>query len=147
MTQSKQAAIAAWQAFGSRDPERIRAVLTENVKWIAPPHNATQVMLGLDPDFLEFREGIVQFLTRHFRRGFPDGAKFEFTKVIGEGDTVMFEQRMSGIACNGKFYDNRYFWVLDMSGQRITEIREYMDTYSGHRQIFGDEEPRMLAEP
>jgi ketosteroid isomerase-like protein len=142
---SKQAAMAAWQAFGSRDAERIRAVLTEDAKWIAPADNATQLMLGLEADFLEAREGIVQFLTRHFRRGFPDGASFEFTKVIAEGDTVMFEQRMSGVACNGKEYDNRYCWVFEMNGERIREMREYMDTYGGHRQIFGCEAPRMLA--
>jgi ketosteroid isomerase-like protein len=147
MTRSKQAAIAAWQAFNTRDPERIRAVLTEGAKWIAPPYNATQIMLGLDPDFTASREGIVAFLTRHFRRGFPDGARFEFTKVIAEDDTVMFEQRMSGVACNGKSYDNRYCWVFEMDGDRIREMREYMDTYAGHRQIFGEEEPRMLPEP
>ena len=147
MTEAKQAAIAAWQAFSSRDPDRIRAVLTEGAKWIAPPDNATQLMLGLDRDFTESREGIIAFLTKHFRRGFLDGAKFEFTKVIAEGDTVMFEQRMSGVACNQKFYDNRYCWVFEMEGGRVREMREYMDTYAGHRQIFGEERPRMLAPP
>jgi hypothetical protein len=77
MSRSRQAAIAAWQAFNTRDPERIRAALTEDAKWIAPPHNETQIMIGLAPDFTESREGIVQFLTRHFRRSFPDGARFE----------------------------------------------------------------------
>jgi hypothetical protein len=52
MMDSKQAAMAAWQAFGSRDPERIRAVLTEDAEWIAPADNATQLMLGLGADFL-----------------------------------------------------------------------------------------------
>jgi ketosteroid isomerase-like protein len=147
MNNSKQAAIAAWQAFNTRDPELIRTVLTEDAKWIAPPHNATQIMIGLDADFTESREGIVQFLTTHFRRGFPNGATFEFTKVIAEGETVMFEQRMSGVACNGRHYDNRYCWVFEMNGTRIREMREYMDTYLGHRQIFGDDAPRMLAAP
>ena len=56
-TSVKEAAAGVWRAFASRDPETIRAVLTEDARWISPADNATQVALGplspigdVDPD-------------------------------------------------------------------------------------------------
>ena len=144
---TKQAALAAWSAFGSRDADKIRAVLTEDVCWTAPARNATQVALGLPAAILETRDGIVAFHTRHFRRLFPDGAQFDITKAVAEGDTVIFEQRMMARTVNGRAYDNRYCWVLEMEGARIRRIREYMDTYGGYRMIFNNNAPRALVPP
>jgi uncharacterized protein len=104
----KETAAGVWKAFASRDPETIRAVLTEDATWIAPERNATQVALGLAADMLESREGINVFMVDHFRRLFPRGAQFEFTKVIAEGDTVVFERRVTASTINGRNYDNRY---------------------------------------
>ncbi len=143
---SREAAANVWKAFASRDPETIRAVLTEDAAWIAPERNATQVALGLAPDLLETREGIVAFLVHHFRKLFPEGAQFEFTKVVSEGDTVVFEQRMTGTTINGRTYDNRYCWIFEMDGTRARRIHEYMDTFGGYRMIFGDQTPRSLVD-
>jgi uncharacterized protein len=142
---TKESAAGAWRAFASRNPKAIQAVLTEDATWIAPAHNATQVALGLPVDMLESRDGITAFLADHFRRLFPQGAQFEFTKVIAEGDTVVFEQRMTASTINGRTYDNRYCWVFEMNGARVRRIREYMDTFGGYRMIFGDETPRPLV--
>lgn len=144
--QVREAAAGVWKAFASRDPETIRSVLTEDAVWIAPPHNATQVALGLAVDMLETRDGIVAFLVDHFRRLFPQGGQFEFTKVIADGDTVVFEQRMTATTMHGHVYDNRYCWVFEMDGERVHQIREYMDTFGGYRMIFGDETPGSLVD-
>jgi ketosteroid isomerase-like protein len=145
MSDTKKAAFAVWSAFASRNADKIREVLTEDVKWIAPVGNATQVALGLPSDFLETREGIVAFLVQHFRRLFPEGGKFEFTNVVAEGNTVIFEQRMTAETINGRCYDNRYCWIFEMDGKRVHRIREYMDTYAGYRMIFADDAPRALV--
>lgn len=145
MTNSKQDALAVWQAFGSRDPQKIRAILTEDAQWIAPAGNATQVALGLPTEMLETREGIIAFLTEHFRKLFPDGAKFEFTAVVAEGPLVVFEQRMRATTMNGRDYDNLYCWVFEMDGPRVRRIREYMDTLAGQRMIFGNEAARAIV--
>jgi len=147
MTQSaKEAATAVWQAFASRNPDVIRNVLSEDVIWKAPQDNATQVALGLPADMLETRDGIVAFVVDHFRRLFPEGAQFDFTKVIAEGDTVVFEQRMRATAVNGRSYDNCYCWIFEMDGTCVRRIREYMDTYGGYRMLFGGESPRSLVD-
>jgi ketosteroid isomerase-like protein len=136
MTGAKDHAFAVWRAFGSRDPDQIRAVLTEDVVWLAPPHNATQIALGLPEDMLESREGIVEFVTHHFRKLFPEGATFDFTRVVCEEAVIVFEQRMTGKLVNGRTYDNRYCWVFEMRGERLARIHEYMDTAAGYRMIF-----------
>lgn len=64
MTDIKAAAAGVWKAFGSRNADEIRAVLTEDAAWYAPRRNATQVALGLPPELLESREGIASFLRR-----------------------------------------------------------------------------------
>jgi ketosteroid isomerase-like protein len=145
MESSKQSAFAVWRAFESRDPSQIRDVLADDVRWFAPRDNATQVALGLPPDMLETRDGIVAFLNDHFRRLFPDGASFDFTKVVAEGDTVVFELRMRARLANGRDYDNRYCWVFEMAGARVKEIREYMDTYGGYRMIFAGDPPGKIV--
>ena len=147
MTQStKEAAAAVWQAFASRDADVIRNALAEDIIWSAPPDNATQVALGLPVGMLETRDGIVAFVVDHFRRLFPDGAQFDFTKVVAEGDTVVFEQRMRATAVNGRSYDNRYCWIFEMDGTRVRRIREYMDTHAGYLMLFGEESPRTLVD-
>lgn len=146
MTQAiKDAAGSVWQAFASRDPESIRNVLSHDCAWSAPPNNATQVALGLPAEMLETREGIISFLVDHFRRLFPEGARFEFTKVVAEGNTVVFEQRMRATTVNGRSYDNRYCWIFEMEGPRVRRIREYMDTHGGYEMLFGTEAPRTLV--
>lgn len=145
MPDARNDALAVWAAFGSRDEARIRSVLTDDVAWYAPPRNATQVAAGMTVDALESREGIVDFLTRRFRDVFPDGAKFEFTNILADGATVVFEQRMRGRTCTGRDYDNRYCWIFEMAGPRVRVIREYMDTLAGHRMFFGDADVPMAG--
>ena len=144
-TSAKDRAAGVWKAFASRDADTIRAALTEDVVWTAPERNATQVALGLPVDMLETRDGIVTFLIEHVRKLFPQGAQFEFTTVIAEGETVVFEQRMRASTVNGRDYDNRYCWIFEMEGARVRRIREYMDTFRGYQMIFGDEPPRSLV--
>ncbi|MFC3713223.1 nuclear transport factor 2 family protein [Sphingoaurantiacus capsulatus] len=139
MSDAKQAAMAVWAAFGSRDADQVRAVLTEDACWLAPRGNATQLALGMAPDALETREGIIDFLVSRFREAFPDGASFDFTNVIADGSTVVFEERMRGRTSTGRDYDNLYCWVFEMKGERVRRIREYMDTLAGYRMFFGDD--------
>lgn len=46
MEDAKAAVMRLYRAYGSGDPAAIGACLTDDVVWIAPPGNATQVALG-----------------------------------------------------------------------------------------------------
>lgn len=150
----KETVTALYAAYASGDPQRIASLLHEDVVWVAPAGNATQVALGLgSPDDAGAprgtndlgRELIVQFMAHNFSRLFKD-VKNEFRSLTGEGDRVVAEHRLSGVLPNGRGYVNDYCFVFEVRDARVARIREYMDTRGGWAQVFGQDEARPLLE-
>lgn len=50
------------------------------------------------------------------------------TLILAEGDHVVVEGVGNNKTPNGKEYNNRYCWVMKISGGKIVELKEYMDT-------------------
>lgn len=138
------AARGVWKAFFSRDPDTIRAVLTDDVEWIAPRDNATAVALGVT-DHMVGKEAIVSFLTRDLGRLFSNGMIVDPISTTAEGDRVVFEQMQRATLANGRRYENAYVFIFEMEGARVRRIREYMDTRNGYSMVFGDEPPSRIA--
>lgn len=143
---SKAAVVRLYQAYASRDPERIAAALADDVTWIAPPGNATQVALGLGraddagpPDGSNTLDKamILDFMVNHFRRLFTEVSN-DIRLMIAEGDHVVTEARLAATLANGRRYVNDYCFVYRVADGRVSEIREYMDTRGGWVQVFGD---------
>lgn len=139
----KAAAAAVWKAFATRDAAQVRAVLTDDVEWIAPADNATAIALRGDHHMIG-PEPIVDFLTRSFGTLFVSDVASEVRHCYADGNTVVFERRISATLSNGRRYDNDYCFILEMSGTRVRRIREYMDTRKGYQQIFGDSAPAAM---
>jgi ketosteroid isomerase-like protein len=59
--------------------------------------------------------------------------------MVGEGDVVLAEHRMSATLANGRPYVNDYCFAYEVTDGRVTAIREYMDTRGGWAQVFGDD--------
>ena len=151
---AKETVRALYAAYASGDPERIRALLHPDVTWVAPAGNATQVALGLgDPDDAGppqglndlDREAIVTFMAYDYPRFFADVA-FEPRSMVGEGDLVLAEHRMSATLPNGRPYVNDYCFAYEVADGRVTAIREYMDTRGGWLQVFGGGAAEVLLE-
>jgi ketosteroid isomerase-like protein len=150
----KETVIALYAAFASGDPKRISDLLHEDVVWVAPPGNATQVALGLGragdagpPDGsnnLGHRE-IVQFMAHNFARFFLR-PKNEFRAMVAEGPIVFAEHRISAELPNGRHYVNDYCFAYEVQDGKVLHMREYMDTRGGWAQVFGGEEPKVLLE-
>jgi ketosteroid isomerase-like protein len=143
---ARSAVIALYQAYGSRDPAQIRACLTEDAVWIAPPGNATQVALGLGdagdagaPDGSNNlgRDAIADFMAHRFGQLFT-GVTNEVRHILADGDHAVIEHRLSATLPNGRPYVNDYCFVFRVENGRVAEIREYMDTRGGWAQAFGD---------
>jgi uncharacterized protein len=150
----KETVIALYAAFGSGDPKRISDLLHEDVIWVAPPGNATQVALGLGnaadagapngSNNLGKRQ-IVQFMACNFARFFTN-PKNEFRSMIAEGAVVFAEHRISATLPNGRPYVNDYCFAYEVCDGKILHIREYMDTRGGWAQVFGESESKTLLE-
>ncbi|HEV2598655.1 nuclear transport factor 2 family protein [Sphingopyxis sp.] len=133
---SKQAALGVWQAFATRDADRIRAVLTDDAEWRAPPGNATTLALGATHHMIG-ADAIVRFILDDYPRLFCNGMRIEPISLIAEDNRVVFEQRQIAKLVGGRNYALDYVFIFEMQGSRVRRIREYMDTRSGHEQVFG----------
>ena len=75
------------------------------------------------------RKGIVDEFLGPVRGLFVDGdPQLEITSLIGKGDLVAVETHGTGKFRNGRTYDNRYAWIVEVKDDMIFAIREYMDT-------------------
>jgi uncharacterized protein len=133
---SKQAALAAWQTFRTRDPKRIAAVFTEDAEWLAPDNNATAVALR-GPSHIVGREQIGRMFGTEVWKLFATDVAADIRGVYADGNTVVIEQRLRATLANGNPYDNDYCFVLGLKDGLIRRVREYMDTAKGNRMVFG----------
>lgn len=141
----KETVTALYAAYASGDPARITDLLHDDVVWVAPAGNATQVALGLgDSNDAGAprgandlgRELIVQFMAHNFARLFSQ-VKNEFRSLVAEGGLVVAEHRLSAVLPNGRSYVNDYCFFYEVRDGRVARIREYMDTRGGWAQVFG----------
>ncbi|MDT8757755.1 nuclear transport factor 2 family protein [Sphingomonas psychrotolerans] len=140
----KRTAADVWSAFASRDAAAIHEVLTDDVEWIAPKGNSTAVALGVT-DHMIGKEAISSFLLNDMRRLFSNGLKIEPISVTAEGNRIVFEQTHTAILANGTAYMNDYVFIFEMVDGKVRRIREYMDTYSGHKMVFEGTQPRQIV--
>ncbi|MEY9121517.1 nuclear transport factor 2 family protein [Bradyrhizobium yuanmingense] len=138
MTSPRDVVLNAWMTFSSRDPERIAALFTEDAEWIAPKGNATAIALD-HTDHMKGPHQIARFIAQEMHRLFSD-IDLAFRGVYVDGDVVIVEERMRATLPGGKPYENEYCFVFEVVGDRIRQVREYMDTRKGWRMVF-DEGP------
>lgn len=137
MTSPKDVVLDAWKTFSSRDTERIAALFTADAEWIAPKGNATAIALD-HTDHMVGAKQIARFIAQEMHRMFS-GIDITFRGIYADGDTVIVEERMRAMLAGGKAYENDYCFVFTVAGDRIREVREYMDTRKGWRIVFGEE--------
>ena len=75
------------------------------------------------------RTGIVDEFLRPVRGLFVGkDPQNQINALISQGDLVALETHGTGRMTNGKTYDNRYCWIVQIKDGQIFAIREYMDT-------------------
>ncbi|PWE79004.1 ketosteroid isomerase [Bradyrhizobium sp. SUTN9-2] len=136
MTSPRDVVLNAWKTFSSRDPERIAALFTDDAEWIAPKANATAVALD-HTDHMVGAHQIARFIAQEMHRLFSD-IDIVFRGVYVDGDVVIVEERMRATLPGGKPYENEYCFVFEVVGDRISQVREYMDTRKGWRMVFDE---------
>lgn len=75
------------------------------------------------------RKGIVDEFLGPVRALFVDGdPKNKIESIFGKGSWVAVETHGTGRFRNGRDYDNRYAWIVEIKDDMIFAVREYMDT-------------------
>ncbi|MEV1066262.1 nuclear transport factor 2 family protein [Streptomyces sp. NPDC050263] len=73
-------------------------------------------------------EALVGVLSQMLALFDATGPQIEITRLVGEGSRVVAEAVGSGFFRDGSRYDNRYANVYEISADRVSAVREYMDT-------------------
>ena len=81
------------------------------------------------------REAIARFIGEGFGRLFVTDVDIAFTTMLADGDQMVVEERMRATLVNGRRYDNSYCFIFTVRDGAIAQVREYMDTAKGKRQI------------
>ena len=105
------------------DLERLRGMLHEEVSWT--------VMAKTIPGAGEKkgRRGVIDEFLAPVRGIFEDGdPKVAEVGIVASGSMVAAEAKGLGRLKNGKVYDNRYAWFIEIRDGLIFTLREYMDS-------------------
>jgi ketosteroid isomerase-like protein len=132
---AKEVVATAWKTFKTRDAGLIAALFTPDAEWIAPAGNATAVALK-HTDHMIGPDQIARFIASEMHRLFSN-IDISFRGIHADGDIVIVEEKMQATLPGGRPYDNDYCFVFVVSGDRIKQVREYMDTRRGWQMIFG----------
>ena len=74
-------------------------------------------------DFLQpIREGLFE----------PGDPKVEVRSMISEGSRVAVETTARGTLRNGNHYENEYVFIIEVAGDKVRHLREYMDSDYAH---------------
>ena len=112
-----------FEALNTGELDRIRPLVHPEATWT--PMGKTIPGAGVHTG----RKGIVDEFLGPIRGLFVDGdPKNEILTLFSKGEMVLAETHGTGLFRNGKTYDNRYCWVVEVRDGMILTIREYMDT-------------------
>ena len=111
------------EAMRTSDVEALTGLITDDFSW-----------------WIAGKQGYLQTAGEHDRafflgffgsggEMFPNGAEFNVTGMVAEGDKVAAEAHMTAATATGADYDNMYHFLFEIADGRIKRMKEYMDTH------------------
>ena len=112
---------AAYDAVSAGDLDGFMDRLAEDVQWtFFGKHRFAGTMVG--------KEEILNKLFTPLSGQLVDGLQLTINTVVGEGDKVVIEATGKSDVIGGGTYNNIYCYVVTVRNNKITEMREYLDT-------------------
>lgn len=118
----KAAAKAFLTEFSGGDRTAAWARTSDDFRWVMNQHDVDSgARLTFDrAQYSAMVEGAADL--------FPNGISLEVTDALADGNRVALEVKGHGELADGRVYANHYIFTFRFSGERITEITEYLDT-------------------
>lgn len=121
--ESERLVIQFFDTLSTGELERIRALLHDDATWEpqvrgVPGAGIHRGKKGIVDEFLAPVRGL-------FKPGDP---KTTIKSIASKGSLVLLESVGQGLLADGRRYDNRYAWAVEVKDGRIFAIREYMDS-------------------
>ena len=112
-----------FQCFSAADAPGALELLDDDASWWAMGREGGLPMSG------EMDKDAIGALIDTVKEAMPNGLKLIPTGWTVEGDRVALEMESYGEMINGNVYQNRYHFLITVTNNKITSLREYMDTY------------------
>ncbi len=125
--QQKQRVIEFLATVEKADAAKLDAMVTDNFEWrVMTRMEGTQPVKG--------KNGLKEF-AKNAKASMPNGVNFTFGTIFSEGNDVSVQAESNTITANGRKYNNLYHFYFRFEGERIAQVREYLD--SNHvREVF-----------
>lgn len=123
-TQQEQTVLDFFRILSTGDLEAIRKTLHPDAEWRPMVENIPGAGIYAPRDVI-----IDTFLTPVRGMFAPGDPKTTVNTIASAGDFVMCESRGLGKLADGRSYDNRYAWALELKDGLVYRIREYMDSH------------------
>lgn len=111
-----------WKTFSAGDLDGALAMLSDTATWWVAGEPERFSLAGT-----KTKEQFAK-LAGATRKGMPNGLTVTPTGFTAEGDRVAVEATSYGELRNGKVYRNLYHLLFVIRGDKIQEVREYLDT-------------------
>ena len=113
-----------FETLSTGDLERLRPLLHTDVTWIPqvrdiPGAGTYHGHKGVIDEFLAPVRGLFA----------PGDPKTTVKSIVSKGPLVMVESVGLGKLADGRTYDNRYAWAIEVRDGKVFAIREYMDSH------------------
>ncbi|MET0280013.1 MAG: nuclear transport factor 2 family protein [Steroidobacteraceae bacterium] len=123
-TAQEQLVLDFFRILSSGELEAIRATLHPEAQWRPMVENIPGAGVHGPRDYI-----VDQFLGPVRGMFAPGDPKTTVHSIVSAGDFVMCESRGLGKLADGRIYDNRYAWALELKDGLVYRIREYMDSH------------------
>ncbi len=121
MTDGKKLVMDVMAALANGDDRPFLDAMHNDMKWTWMGSG------GLSRTF-DGKESVLHELWKSVKTDIAQPFRVTATLILAEGDHVVVEGVGNNKTPNGKEYNNRYCWVMKISGGKIVELKEYMDT-------------------
>jgi hypothetical protein len=113
-----------FETLSTGNLERLRPLLHEQATW-------TVMATGIPgAGEKKGRDVIIDEFLGPMRGMFVDGdPKIKIATLSSKGPLVAAETRIVGRLKNGKEYDNRYAWMIEIKDDKTFSLHEYMDSH------------------
>jgi uncharacterized protein len=123
-TDNERTVLEFFRILSTGDLDAIRETLHDEVTWTPqvkdiPGAGTYHGKKGVVDDFLGPVRGMFA----------PGDPKTTVKTIVSRGSFVMCESEGKGKLQDGRTYDNRYAWALEVKDGKIFAIREYMDSH------------------
>jgi ketosteroid isomerase-like protein len=107
--------------------------MAEDVRWWFPQSTSHVIPVAHVGGRVDGREGVLALLGH--ADSFFQKLDWRIDDILEDGDMVALRATLRAVTVSGEDYENEYAWMFRMSGDRIIEGREILDTRNLYRDV------------